>query len=231
MQLYIANKNYSSWSMRPWVLMRHFDLPFEEVMVRFGDVPTRDPASPFKRAILQVSPAGRVPVLVDGDLVVWDSLAIAETLAERVPQQPLWPREPRARARARSVCAEMHSGFTALRGAFPMNVGLRMPEIGPRKLAEAADVRADVARMTQIWDGALRESGGPFLCGAFGIADAYFAPVVCRFRSYGVPLSPPLQAYADRVWGVPAVAAWVEGALAERDFVAEDEPYRAAPAR
>ncbi|MEZ5964156.1 MAG: glutathione S-transferase family protein [Planctomycetota bacterium] len=231
MQLYIANKNYSSWSMRPWVLMRHFDLPFEEVMLRFGKDSPSDPKSPFKNAILRISPAGRVPVLVDGDLVVWDSLAIAETLAERVPQHPLWPREARSRARARSMCAEMHSGLGALRRELPMNIELHMPEIGPRRLAESPELRADVTRVVAMWSGALDASGGPFLFGTFGIADAYFAPVASRFRSYGVSLPAPVQAYADRVRQTAAFAAWVEDALVEHEFVADDEPYRTAPAR
>jgi glutathione S-transferase len=127
MQLYIGNKNYSSWSMRPWVLMRQADIPFEEVMVRFDAF---TPGSSFKQAVLAVNPTGRVPVLVDGDTVVWDTLAIAEYVAERFPDRQLWPAEPRARARARSVCAEMHSGFTALRGACPMNIEARLPDIG-----------------------------------------------------------------------------------------------------
>ena len=141
MKLYIGNKNYSSWSMRPWVLLRHFGLPFDEVMLRFDSF---EGSSKFKQAVARISPAGRVPVLVDGDLVVWDTLAIAETLAERFADLPLWPREPHARSRARSVCAEMHSGFGALRNHCPQNIEASLPEVGVRVLAEQPAVRADL---------------------------------------------------------------------------------------
>jgi len=224
MKLYIGNKNYSSWSMRPWVLLRQFGIPFDEVMLWFDDMAE---GSPFKRAIGAITPTGRVPTLVDDDgLVVWDTLAIAEYLAERHPERSLWPRAPQARARARSVCAEMHSGFGALRNAFPMNIELHMPELGPRLLAEQPAVAADLARITQLWQSALDSSGGPFLFGAFSIADAYYAPVVARLRSYGLGMPNSLQAYMDRVWASPGVAAWVAEALAEKTFVPIDEPYR-----
>jgi glutathione S-transferase len=212
--------------------MRHFDIPFEEVMLRFGQLDPSDPASPFKQAILKVSPAGRVPVLVDGNLLVWDTLAIAETLAERLAYQPLWPRDAVARARARSLCAEMHSGFGALRSTFPMNIELHAPDVGQRQLAANPAARADLQRLVQAWGEALAASGGPFLFGEFGIVDAYFAPVVSRMRSYALPLPAPVQAYAKRVWATPAVAAWVSDALAEPELVPADEPYRtAAPPR
>jgi glutathione S-transferase len=226
MKLYIGNKNYSSWSMRSWVLMRHFGLPFEEVMLRFDGL---DADSRFKQALLKVSPAGRVPVLVDGDLVVWDTLAIAEYLAERYPELPLWPREPAARARARSLCAEMHAGFAALRNRCPQNIEASMPEIGARVVAEQADVRADLQRIDAMWTDALRASGGPFLFGGFSIADAMYAPVVGRLRTYALPVSGAAADYAGRVWASPGVAAWVREALAEHDFVPFDEPYRTAP--
>ncbi len=227
MQLWIGNKNYSSWSMRPWVLMRHFGLPFDEVMLRFDDMQA---GSDFKRRIGTITPAARVPVLVDGDTPVWDSLAIAEYLAEIHPAQPLWPRDPRQRARARCLCAEMHAGFGALRSAFPMNIELRMPELGPRLLAEQPAATADWARITGMWADALATSGGPFLFGEFGIVDAYYAPVVMRARSYALPLADAVKAYADRVVASPAVAAWIEQALQEKTFVEVDEPYRQARA-
>ncbi len=223
MQLWIGNKNYSSWSMRPWVLMRQFGLAFEEVMVRFDDMQA---GSEFKRRIGTVTPAARVPVLVDGDTTVWDSLAIAEYLAETHPDQPLWPRDRRQRARARCLCAEMHAGFGALRSSFPMNIELDMPELGPRLLAEQPTAAADWARVSGMWVEALAASGGPFLFGAFGIVDAYYAPVVMRARSYALPLSGAARAYADRVAAAPAVASWVEQALQEKSFVEVDEPYR-----
>jgi glutathione S-transferase len=227
MKLYIGNKNYSSWSMRPWVLLRHFGIPFEEQMVWLDD--DMGPGSPFKQAIGAVSPAGRVPVLVDGDLVVWDTLAIAETLAERFPQHPMWPAEARARARARSLCAEMHSGFAALRSHCPMNIEAALPEVGARLMAEQAGVRADLARITGMWADALQASGGPFLFGAFGIADAFYAPVVSRLRTYALPVPPAAAAYMQAVWHSPGVAAWVQGALAEQRWLADDEPYRQGP--
>ncbi len=222
MKLYIGNQNYSSWSMRSWVLMRHFEIAFDEVKLRLDD-------PRFKRLVAAVSPAGRVPVLVDGELVVWDTIAIAETLAERFAALPIWPRAAAARARARSLCAEMHAGFVALRSACPMNIEAALPEIGARVLAEHEAVGADLARLVAMWSAALDASGGPFLFGEFGNADAYYAPVVARLRTYALPLPSALAAYIDRVWGNPAVAAWVRGALAERDFVAAQEPYRKSP--
>lgn len=225
MQLVIGNKNYSSWSMRPWLLMRGFELPFEEVRVRFDSF---DAGSRFKQTLLGYTPTGRVPVLVDGDLRVWDSLAIAEYLAERFPQHAMWPRDAAARARARCVCAEMHGGFSALRSHFPVNIEARLPEVGARVLAQEPQVVADVQRIEAIWTDALRASGGPFLFGAFGIADAYFAPVATRLRTYGVAVSPEAEAWIDRLHATPALQQWVSEALAERDFLAFEEPYRSA---
>ncbi len=229
MQLYIGNKNYSSWSMRPWVLMRQFGIPFDEVMLRFDSM---EPGSAFKTAVAQVSPAGRVPVLVlDDGTAVWDTLAICETLAERHPQLALWPADPARRAQARSVCAEMHSGFGALRNAFPMNIEASLPEIGPRLLAERPEVQADLARIAALWTTALAATpggNGPFLFGGFSIADAMYAPVASRLISYGLLDAVPAaaRAYVQRLWQAPGVVAWVEQALAEKTFVAFDEPYR-----
>lgn len=225
MQLVIGNKNYSSWSMRPWLLMRGFELPFEEVRVRFDSF---DAGSRFKQTLLGYTPTGRVPVLVDGDLRVWDSLAIAEYLAERFPQHAMWPRDAAARARARCVCAEMHGGFSALRSHFPVNIEARLPEVGARVLAHEPQVVADLQRIEAIWTDALSASGGPFLFGAFGIADAYFAPVATRLRTYGVAVSPEAEAWIDRLYATPALQQWVAEALAERDFLVFEEPYRSA---
>lgn len=223
MQLYIGNKNYSSWSMRPWVLLRHFELPFDEVMLRFDGF---DAGSRFKQAVSRISPVGKVPVLVDDGLVVWDTLAIAEYLAEKFAGKHLWPHDARLRARARSVCAEMHSGFGALRGACPQNIEAALPEVGQRVLAEQPAVRADLARIDALWCEALAGNGGPFLFGAFSVADAYYAPVAGRIRTYGLPLSATAQAYVERLWASPGVAAWVAGALAECEFLDFEEPYR-----
>ncbi|MFC7461627.1 glutathione S-transferase family protein [Hydrogenophaga defluvii] len=223
LKLYIGNKNYSSWSMRPWVLMRQAGIAFEEVMVQFDSF---DADSDFKRALKDVNPVGKVPVLVDGDLAVWDTLAISEYLAERFPDKALWPADPQARARARSVCAEMHAGFTALRGACPMNIEASLPEVGALAWRDKPGVRADVARLETMWGGLLQAHGGPMLFGDFSIADAYFAPVCMRLRSYGLPVSSTVRAYVDRVAALPGVAAWVQDALAEQDFLDFEEPYR-----
>lgn len=223
MQLHIGNKNYSSWSMRPWVLMRQAGIAFEEVMVRFDGF---SPQSQFKQRVGTLSPAGKVPILVDDGLVVWDTLAIAEYVAERFPEHQLWPRERAARARARSICAEMHSGFSALRGACPMNIEARLPEVGGLVLRDKPGVRSDLARITQMWSSLLREHGGPMLFGAFSVADAYYAPVVMRLRTYELPVPEDVAAYMQRVVELPAVQAWIADALREQDFLDFEEPYR-----
>ncbi len=225
LQLVIGNKNYSSWSMRPWVLMRHFGIAFDEIKLRF-DTLTYSPDSPFYRALSQYTPVAKVPVLLIDGFAVWDTLAIAEALADRHPELPLWPREALQRARARSLCAEMHAGFGALRSHCTMNIEASLPEVGRRVLAEHAGVRGDLARIDAMWTDQLAASGGPFLFGEFGIVDAYYAPVVARMRSYGLPLSAPALAYGERVWAAPGVAAWVANALAEKDFLDFEEPYR-----
>jgi glutathione S-transferase len=223
MQLYIGNKNYSSWSMRPWVLMRQAGIPFEERMVRFDSFA---PDSSFKRALAGVSPTGRVPLLVDDGFAVWDSLAIVEYLAERFPDRALWPAETGDRARARSVCAEMHAGFAALRAACPMNIEASLPEVGALAWRDKPAVRADVARIDVLWQELLQASGGPMLFGSFSAADAFFAPVCMRLRTYGLPVSEPSAAYVRRVADQPGVAAWIADALAEADFREFEEPYR-----
>lgn len=223
LQLMIGNKNYSSWSMRPWVLMRHFGIPFEEVMVRFDAIETD---SPFKRRVGEFSPAGRVPVLIDDGFAVWDTLAIAEYLAEKFPQHSLWPRDARQRARARSLCAEMHAGFAALRSHCPQNLEASLPEVGRRVVAEQPAVRDDLRRIDAMWSSALAEHAGPFLFGEFGIADAFYAPVAGRIRTYALPIGSAAAAYIERLFASPGVAAWLRDALAERDFLDFEEPYR-----
>ena len=226
LQLVIGNKNYSSWSMRPWVLMRQFGIAFDEIKLRFDFSPDSD----FYRELARHTPAAKVPVLrVDG-FAVWDTLAIAETLAERHPDLPLWPRNALQRARARSLCAEMHAGFGALRQHFPMNIEASLPAVGVRVMAEQPAVRADLVRIESMWAQQLDASGGPFLFGDFGIADAYFAPVASRLRTYAPELSQAARAYVEHVWGAPGVAAWVADALAERDFLDFEEPYRTSRA-
>lgn len=226
LQLYIGNKNYSSWSMRPWVLLTGAGIPFEEKMVRFDSF---DAQSAFKSVVAAINPVGKVPVLVDDGFAVWDTLAIAEYLADRFPEKRLWPADAHARARARCVCAVMHSGFTALRNHCPMNIEASLPEAGRIVWRDQAGVRADIARLEAMWTALLAEHGGPMLFGDFGIADAYFAPVCSRIRTYALPVSPTVAAYVDRVHQLPAVQAWVQQALDEHDFIGFDEPYRAGP--
>jgi glutathione S-transferase len=225
LQLVIGNKNYSSWSMRPWVLMRQCGIAFDEIKLRFDRL-TYSPDSAFYRALANYTPVHKVPVLLIDGFAVWDTLAIAETLAERHPEQALWPRDAQQRARARSLCAEMHAGFSALRSHCPMNIEAVLPDIGQRVLAEHDSVSRDLARIDAMWSEQLAASGGPFLFGGFSIADAYYAPVVARIRTYALPLAPAARAYADRVWAAPGVAAWVADGLAEKDYLDFEEPYR-----
>jgi glutathione S-transferase len=209
--------------MRPWVLLTQAGIAFEEVMARFDSFA---PDSDFKKIIGPVSPVGKVPALVDGDLVVWDTLAIAEYLAEKFSDKQLWPADIQARARARSICAEMHSGFAALRSACPMNIEASLPEIGQLAWRDKPAVRADVARLVAMWSELLAQHGGPMLFGNFSVADAYFAPVVMRLKGYALPVPDDIAAYMGRVCALPGVKAWVQGALAEHDFRDFEEPFR-----
>ncbi|MDA8257587.1 MAG: glutathione S-transferase family protein [Betaproteobacteria bacterium] len=205
--LHIANKNYSSWSLRPWALLRALDIPFAERLHRLG---TED----FRR----FSPSGRVPCLEDGTTVVWDSLAIVEYLAER--HAGVWPTNAAARAWARCAAAEMHSGFAALRNGHGMNVGVRVA-VTQRSTA----IEADIARIDELWNDGLLGFGGPFLAGRdFTAVDAFFAPVVYRFRTYGVAVSGAAAGYLETMLAHPALQAWEAGALAE-DF--RDPPHEA----
>ena len=226
-KLYIGNKNYSSWSMRPWVLLTQAGIPFEEVMVRFDSF---DANSTFKNTISKVSPTGKVPVLVDGDLKIWDTLAIAEYVAEyaaeQFPDKHLWPEDKAARTIARSVCAEMHSGFTGLRSHCAMNIEASLPEIGQLLWRDKPAVQADVKRIIELWSGLLETYQGPMLFGDFSVADAYFAPVCMRLNTYALPLPANIAAYVARVTALPSVQTWIQEALLEKDFVVMDEPYR-----
>jgi len=221
--LYVGNKNYSSWSMRPWVLLKQGNIRFEEVTVRFDSF---DAGSQFKTTVNALTPTGKVPVLVDDGLVIWDTLAIAEYVAEQFPQAQLWPADRAARARARSLCAEMHAGFTQLRSHCPMNIKASLPDIGALIWRDQPGVRSDVARIVAMWSALLAEHRGPMLFGAFSVADAYFAPVVMRLRSYALPVPAEITAYMNRLCALPGVQAWIEGALAEQDFLDFEEPYR-----
>ncbi len=208
-KLIIANKAYSSWSMRPWLLMRWFEIAFDEVVI-----PLDEPGS--KAAIARYSPAGKVPILIDGAVTIWDSMAIVEYLAERHPELPIWPRDAAARATARALSAEMHAGFRALRRCLPMNM---RREASAPKLArdDAAAVFADVARIEAAWGEARARFGadGPFLFGAFSAADAMFAPVVNRLAAYAVPVGDAASAYMAAVRALPAWCDWRAAALAE----------------
>lgn len=223
LKLFIGNKNYSSWSMRPWVLLKQAGIPFEEVLVRFDSF---EALSRFKQQVAAVSPTGKVPALVDGDVVVWDTLAIAEYVAESFPEHQLWPADKAARARARSIMAEMHSGFSALRSACPMNIEAQLPDVGALIWRDKPGVRADVQRLVDMWSQLLQQHGGPLLFGHFTVADAYFAPVCARLKTYALPVSPAVAAYVERVLTLPGVQAWIDGALAEKDFLDFEEPYR-----
>jgi glutathione S-transferase len=207
--LVIGNKNYSSWSLRPWLAMKHAGIPFVEHRVALYQ-----PDS--KRRILEHSPAGKVPVLKDGATAVWDSLAILEYLAEKFPDRGLWPRSAMARARARSVSAEMHSGFGALRTHMPMNLRNSYPGRGL-----TPEVEADIARMAGLWTECRASASGPFLFGEFCNADAMFAPVATRFLTYGVGLPPVCRRYVDTLIALPAMQAWYADARAEREAVDE----------
>jgi glutathione S-transferase len=223
MKLYIGNKNYSSWSMRSGVLLAAFGIPFEEVKLRFDF----SEGSEWNRVIAGITPTRRVPVVVEADgFTVWDTLAIAEYIADRHPEHAIWPRDARARARARSLCAEMHAGFTRLRTVCPMNIEVFFPDIGRTLWAEDEALRADVARLDAAWSDALAGSSGPFLFGGFSAADAYFAPVAVRLSRFSLPVSEAAAAYRDALLAHPAVEDWVADAMREQDFVAEDEPYR-----
>ena len=222
-KLFIGNKNYSSWSMRPWVLLTQAGIAFEEVKVRFDSF---DANSEFRKTLAGVTPVSKVPVLVDGDLAVWDTLAIAEYVAEQNSDKQLWPADTKARARARSICAEMHSGFNGLRSNCPMNIEASLPEVGALVWRDKPAVRADVQRLVDMWSALLQEHGGPMLFGHFTVADAYFAPVCMRLNTYALPVPAPIAAYVQRVCELPGVKAWIEGALAEKDFRDFEEPYR-----
>lgn len=211
MRLYIGNKNLSSWSMRAWLVCTAFDLPFEEVLVRFSGPDPSD--TTFSQTMQKLNGNGKVPALVHEDRVIWDSLAICEYLAELFPDQHLWPEDRGLRARARAISAEMHSSFAYLRWQCPMNITADLAQEGQALWSSSAELREDVERIEQIW--AERPQPEGFLCGNFSIADAFYAPVVCRFKSYQLPVSPASAQYMNTVLAHPAVQLWIQGAMAE----------------
>lgn len=211
MKLIIGNKKYSSWSMRPWIALRAKEIDFEEQLIRF-DFPAGNPA------IKAATPAGKVPVLIDGELKVWESLAILEYLAEKFPAAGFWPADRADRARARAMACEMHGGFGALRGACPMNMAR---DIAP--LAVSDGVRADVARIERLWAEALAASAGPFLFGPFSNVDAMFAPVVNRLEIYALSTHEAVARYNAAMTALPAWVEWQTAGRAEPWIVAEDE--------
>ena len=206
LKLVIGNKNYSSWSMRPWLALRANNIPFEEIFISLYT------GAADKQRILDFSGAGKVPILVDGEVTIWDSLAIIEYIAERFPEKRLWPEHPVHRAHARSISAEMHSSFQGLRQATPMNLK-RVPR--PIVLPEAAHV--DVERVQAIWNDCRGRYGkqGHFLFGDFSIADCMYAPVATRFKSYEVPIDLVSSAYIDTIYELPAFGQWLDAALKE----------------
>ncbi|MGX1742841.1 glutathione S-transferase family protein [Bosea sp. NPDC055353] len=215
MKLLIGNKCYSSWSLRAWLLMRASGIAFSEQLVQLDE-------PGFKEAIFAAAPGsgGTVPTLVDGEIAVWETLAICEYLHDTQPQADIWPRDKAARAHARAISSEMHAGFTALRGACPMNLGKRFAARG-----RGPGVARDVERLTGLWRQARERfgAGGPFLYGAFSAADAMFAPVVTRLDTYGIAVDPVSQDYMQAILALPAYREWLAAALAEPWIVAQDE--------
>jgi glutathione S-transferase len=203
--IYLGNRNYSSWSLRPWLALKQTGAAFDEEVIPLSEPTTRS-------TVLRYSPSGRVPALKHNELTVWDSLAICEYLAETFPGAKLWPEDKAARAVARAVSAEMHSGFTALRDHLPMNMRSSFPNRGV-----TPEVQSDINRITAIWRDCRKRFGaeGPFLFGGFTIADAMYAPVVSRFRTYKIELEEEAQAYTDAVWALPALQEWLTAAKNE----------------
>lgn len=207
--LVIGNKNYSSWSLRPWLLLKQARIPFSEVRVPLYEEHSA-------QAIRRHSPSGKVPALRDGELTVWDSFAICQYLVEKYPQIPGWPKDLATRAIAYSVCAEMHSGFLNLRRELPLNCRAEA-----LRVTLSADAEKEVARVLQIWRDCRNKFGGkqPWLFGAFGIPDVFYAPVALRFKIYGVELGPIERAYVDSILGLPAIQEWIYAAKQEAEVI------------
>lgn len=211
MKLLIGNRNYSTWSLRPWLVLKHFDLPFEDEVLQLS-------GPGWRETLAARSPTGKVPVLIDGDLVVYETIAIIEYLADRFPQAPIWPAEIGDRARARAAAAEMHAGFSALRNHAPMNLRASHPgKVDPDSVAK------DLRRVESLWGELLARSGGPYLFGAFTAADAMFAPLATRLRTYDLPVSDVASRYVEAIYALPAFQHWLGLALQEPWIVDDDE--------
>ncbi|MBF0678583.1 MAG: glutathione S-transferase family protein [Devosia sp.] len=211
MKLLIGNRNYSTWSLRPWLVLRHFEIPFEDEVLQLS-------GPRWRELIAERSPTGKVPVLVDGDLIIPETIAIIEYLADRFPELPIWPRDFRDRALARAAAAEMHGGFSALRNHAPMN--LRASHPGK---VDVDAVRGDLLRIERLWGDHLSRSGGPYLFGEFTAADAMFAPLATRLRTYALPVSDQAAAYVEAIYALPAFQDWLSQALREPWIVDDDE--------
>lgn len=210
MKLIIGNKTVSSWSLRPWILMKHFNLPFEEILVKL-DLP--DTTANIKK----YSPTGKVPALVDGDFVIWESAAIMEYLNEKFPEKKMYPEDVKERALARALSMEMHAGFSKMREILSFNAKKSHNNFN------FGEAQKDIDRVKEIWTERLKKSGGPFLFGKFSIADAMYAPVVGRFKTYGVSVEGEVKAYCEAIMNLPAMKDWYDGALKE-DFEATLHP-------
>lgn len=210
MELVIGNKNYSSWSLRPWLLLSHFDIPFDEIKILLFEENTH-------QRLAEYSPTFKVPVLIDDDLTVWDSLAICEYISEFYLDNKGWPEKAQDRAICRSYCAEMHSAFASLRGDLPMNCR------ATRRTHLSEGTLKDIHRIDGMWQDALNRHDGNWLFGEFSIADCMFAPVASRFATYGIEVSDTSQQYIDRILTLPSMQRWYEAALTEKEVIGEDE--------
>jgi glutathione S-transferase len=222
--LFIGDKNTDAWSMGPWVLMKQAGIAFNEQPVRNDGPESAD----VKKTLRAITPLGKLPVLIDPSLgsnpSIWDSLAMCEYLAEVHPELNLWPANRTARSRARSLCAEMHAGFTELRSLCPMNIEVRLPSLGQRLVHTNNAFYNDLNRLVNMWQTQLKLSGGPMLFGEFSIADAYFVSMCMRIRTYALPVSPTVQAYISRIVALPSVAEWMAKAVQESNFLIYEEP-------
>lgn len=216
LELFIGSKNYSTWSMRPWLVLRYFDIAFKESLIPFDDFKRE---SAFKQTILNINPTGKVPALKDDGCLIWDSLAICEYLAEQYPEKQLWPKDRKQRARARSMSAEMHSSFMSLRDSCAMNIDADLTRLGAELWQKNLQLQDDVKRIQALW--AERPNPNGFLCGdTLSIADAFYAPVVMRFLGYAIPVSENSQLYMQKIWALAVVQQWIAEAKAEHVILA-----------